>query len=413
MLFDTATPGTRMDNVNRNPRTGNKLWRKLSYAGKCLPAYAWQRMTRRHRQHPAHLIMALADHFEPSSIPGHDMGYAPPAVQDQRLETWSNEYPRNFAQFRDSDGQPFVHTYFYPAEQYDYARVEKLAQLCRSGWGEIEIHLHHGVGSPATAEGTRRQILNFRDALSERHGAMAYQEGSNEPKYIFVHGNFALANAAGGHGCGVDNEIEVLAETGCYADMTYPASVFHPAQVAKINALYECALPFRTRAPHRRGRDLQVGRAVSKFPIVVQGPWMLDFDRSSRSGIGRVENGALTRVNPPRVQRLGLWKQAAITVKGRPDWVFIKLHTHGMDPNDMDTVLREPMQQFLRELIAGAPERGEILHFVSAREMVNIMLAACDGREGNPTQFRNYRYRRGPRPSTDLLPAAPPVEVRA
>lgn len=402
-----------MDKIRTNRRTGSKLWRKLSYAGKCLPAYSWQRLIRRSRSNSPHLIIALADHFEPSNIPGNNMGYAPPEVQDQRLEIWANEYPRNFDQFCDSDGRRFVHTYFYPAEQYDFARVEKLAQLCRSGWGEIEIHLHHGIDSPASAEGTRRQILSFRDALSERHGSMTHEVGSREPKYIFVHGNFTLANAASGYACGVDNEMQVLAETGCYADMTYPAEVFHPAQVEKINSLYECALPFETRAPHRRGRHLRFGNEVSKFPIIVQGPWMLDFDRSSRNGLGRVETGALTGANPPRLRRLGLWKKAAITVQGRPDWIFIKLHTHAMDPNDTDAVLREPMQQFLRELITGAPERGEILHFVSGREMINIILAACAGREGNPDQFRDYRYRLGCPPSTDLLPAAPPVGVRA
>ena len=39
-------------------------------------------------------------------------------------------------------------------------------------------------------------------------------------------------------------------------------------------------------------------------------------------------------------------------------------------------------------------QRDEILHFVSAREMVNIMLAACDGREGNPGEYRDYRFKR-------------------
>jgi hypothetical protein len=287
-----------------------------------------------------------------------------------------------------------------------------LAELCRSGWGELEIHLHHGVETPASAEETRRQLTFFRDVLAQRHGCLAYEAGSSEPKYVFVHGNFALANSANGYACGVDNELQVLFETGCYADMTYPTSVFHPAEVRKINSLYECALPFEQRAPQRCGRDLEAGRPVSKFPFIIEGPWMLDLDRSSRNGWGKVENGALTHINPPTLRRLELWKNAGIVVKGRPDWVFIKLHTHGMDPNDMDTVLREPMQRFLQGLITGARDRGEILHFVSAREMVNIILAACDGREGNPGEFRDYKYRLAGTRSALLPQPSPAVAVR-
>jgi hypothetical protein len=44
--------------------------------------------------------------------------------------------------------------------------------------------------------------------------------------------------------------------------------------------------------------------------------------------------------------------------------------------------------------VEGAEQRGEILHFVSAREMVNIILAACDEREGNPAEYRDYRLQR-------------------
>ena len=391
----------------KRQRTGSRLLRKLKYAAKCLPSYGWQRLTRRVAHGRVHLILAVADHFEPSNIPGHGMGYAPEEVQNQRLETWCAEYPSNFDAFRDHKGRPFVHTYFYPAEQYDYARVEKLAQLCREGWGEIEIHLHHGVKEPATAESTRQQLIQFRDALALRHGCLAYANGDSSPKYIFVHGNFALANCAGGHACGVDSEMQVLAETGCYADMTFPTVAFHPAQIAKINSLYECDLPFDQAAPHRRGTALQARRPVTKYPFMVQGPWMLDADRSTRSRLGRIENGALTGINPPSLRRLALWKNAAITVQGRPDWIFIKLHAHGMNPEDTDTVLRGAMQKFLREIIVTAPERNEILHFVSAREMANIILAACDGREGNPGEFRDYRFRLGrARDSQSSLPAA-------
>jgi hypothetical protein len=57
-------------------------------------------------------------------------------------------------------------------------------------------------------------------------------------------------------------------------------------------------------------------------------------------------------------------------------------------------MLGAPIQNFLRELTQGAHARNEILHFVSARGMVNIMLAACDGRDGNPAEYRDYRLKR-------------------
>jgi hypothetical protein len=374
---------------------GSKLMRQLKYVSRCLPTYAWQRLTRTAPKGKAHLVIALADHFEPSSMPGEGSGFAPRDVQQQRIDTWCEAYPKNFADFRDHEGRPFTHTYFYPAEQYDRDLVQQVADLCHSGWGELEIHLHHGIDHPATEASTRRQLVSFRDALAHDHGCLSYEEGSRDPKYAFVHGNFALANCADGYACGVDNEMQILADTGCYVDMTYPTAAFHPAQIAKLNSLYECELPLDRRAPQSYGRDLHAGSPVNRFPFLVQGPLMLDFDRNSASGFGRLDNAALTGRNAPSLRRLDLWKKASITVGGRPDWLFIKLHTHGMDPVDRDNVLRAPMQQFLAALVNGAAERKEILHFVTAREMANIALAACDGREGNPGDYRDYRYKLG------------------
>lgn len=382
-------------------KMSSKLKRRLAYASKTLPSYLWQRCTRRAPSGQVHLIIAVADHFEPSSLPGNHAGYAPRDVQEQRVEAWCRRYPQAFAEFHDHDGHRFTHTYFYPAEQYDAGLVQQIADLCHSGWGELEIHLHHGVGDAATAESTRGQIVEFRDVLAREHGCLSYEDGSSAPKYAFVHGNFALANSAGGFGCGVDDEMQILADTGCYVDMTYPTTAFHPAQIAKLNAMYECSRPLQESAPHRHGRDLKAGRRVSTLPFLIQGPWALDFDRQARNGIGRFEDAALTAANPPSLRRLHLWKRAAIQVKGRPEWVFIKLDAHGMYPTDTDTILGADTQHFLRELVSGAGERNETLHFVSAREMANIALAACEGREGNPRDYRNYRYRL----AKDLSPA--------
>jgi len=93
------------------------------------------------------------------------------------------------------------------------------------------------------------------------------------------------------------------------------------------------------------------------------------------------------------MDRLRLWRQAAISVQGCPSWVFIKLHCHGMDPRDTPALLGHPMQQFLKSLTENSARDGHLVHFVTAREMTNILLAACDGREGNPGSFRDYRLR--------------------
>lgn len=375
-------------------KPGNGVSRRISRVGRWLPAYFWQRITRREATGHTHLIFTLADHFEPSITPDGTAARVPYAEQEQRLERWCREYPLQFREFRDAEERPFVHTYFYPAEQYDRAHIARLAEHCHAGWGEIEVHLHHGAGAvPDSAENTRRQLIEFRDTLARDHSCLSYSGGQTVPRYAFVHGNFALANSNEGRGCGVDNEIEILAETGCYADLTLPAAPFHPAQTAKINAIYECGLPLGERAPHGKGRNLARGRAPQIFPIIVQGPLMLDFKTREARRFG-IDNGALIRAIPASMHRLDLWKRAVIGVQGRPDWLFIKLHCHGMDPRDDQALLGAPMRQFLRDLVTSAKERCETLHFVSAREMVNIILAACDGREGNPGDYRDYQLKR-------------------
>jgi hypothetical protein len=395
MMDTKPTQSTKFAERARTGRRNVGLRQKLSYLSRWLPSYLWQRVARNRPPSRTHLIFALADHFEPGIVPGDGSARAPYPEQERRLVRWCHEYPLRFGAYLDAEGRPFVHSYFYPAEQYDQTLIARLAEHCRTGWGEIEIHLHHGVQVPDSAENTRRQLIEFRDRLAEEHDCLSYWGESAEPRYAFVHGNFALANSNHGRACGVDSEIQILAETGCYADMTLPTGAFHPAQIGKINSLYECALPLTERAPHRQGRNLSRGRAPQIFPLMVQGPLLPAFRSGGASGrLVRIDNAALTGPNPATLERLRRWKRAAISVEGRPDWLFIKLHCHGMDPRHEEAMLGSAMQDFLRKLTTGAEERSEILHFTSAREMVNIILAACDGKEGNPGEYRDYRLRR-------------------
>jgi hypothetical protein len=358
-----------------------------------LPAYAWQRCVRRLPDiAPLHLIIGVADHFEPmnrTEASGKPVDFR---EQERRLKRWCHEYPGAVSAWRDEEGQPLRHTYFYPAEDYDRSLLDRLAEHCHSGWGEIEIHLHHGVNSPDTKENTLRALVEFRDALADR-GCLSRENGSGSPRYGFVHGNWALANSDHGRFCGVDEEMQILADTGCYADFTLPAP--SSAQVGKINALYECTLPLNQRAPHRRGLDLQCGRPPGTFPLIIQGPLMINFGRQKHGWpFPAIENGELSEINNPTMRRLQLWREAGICVEGRPDWLFIKLHCHGLMARDESAMFGASIQNFLRELIDGGRNHGEYrVHFVTMREMVNIILAACDGSDGSPGEYRDYRFR--------------------
>jgi hypothetical protein len=367
--------------------------KKLAYAGKVLPGGMLRALARPVTQ-LVHLIIAVADHFEPSINPEDGQKYVSRREQEKRLDWWRGEYPKAVERWRDCEGRPLLHTYFYPAEQYDEGLLEMLADHCHAGWGEIEVHLHHGMAEPDTPENTRRLLSEFRDRLAYRHRCLAFEAGSELPRYSFVHGNFALANSAEGRYCGVDSEMKILAETGCYGDFTMPTATRHPGQTTKINSLYECALPMDKRAPHRRGIDLRVGHAPQLLPVIIQGPLLTALKRSFALRRLAIENGAITAANPMTLERLFCWKQARIHVSGRPDWLFIKLHCHGMDPTQNEVVVGGAFRKFLEDLVGGAQSRKETLHFVTTREMANIAFAACDGKVGNPGEYRDYRFKR-------------------
>src|ERR1700737_357359 len=89
----------------------HKIWSNIGW----LPAYIWQRAARNRMAptSPLHLIIAIADHFEPSMT--HEFRYADLREQERRLIAWCREYPRMAGPWVDSDGYCLRHTYFYPA----------------------------------------------------------------------------------------------------------------------------------------------------------------------------------------------------------------------------------------------------------------------------------------------------------
>jgi hypothetical protein len=331
-----------------------------------------------------HIMLAVCDHFEPYH---QTDGSQKEALR--RLDCWQTAFPKIQEGLLDADGNLPRHTFFFPVEQYDREVVAKLAELCQGGGGEAEIHLHH---EGDTADSLKNQLEKGRDLLAS-HGLLGISSGGS-PVYGFVHGNWALCNShPEGRACGVDNELSVLKDTGCYADFTMPSAPDR-CQSRKTNAIYyskDIGLP---RA-HDKGEDVRVGGSTPEDSLLlVQGPLCFNWYRRKVGILPRVENADLTGANPPTFDRFRLWKKARVHVSGRPDWIFIKLHTHGCKPSNMNMLLGEPMKHFYQSLVTSCSgSSAPSIHFVTAREMANIIHAAEAGAKGAPGQFRDYRYR--------------------
>ena len=71
---------------------------------------------------------------------------------------------------------------------------------------------------------------------------------------------------------------------------------------------------------------------------------MWDFSRRKRGLPYPAIEQRVASLHPPTMERLRLWRRAGIAVLGRPDWLFVKLHCHSMDPRDESTMFGEPMK---------------------------------------------------------------------
>jgi hypothetical protein len=338
----------------------------------------------RHRRGVTDIMLCVADHYEPMH------NHASAAVGDARVAAWRDRLPLLAREFVDADGRHPQHTFFFPIEQYTEAHLDILAALAAQGLGEVEIHLHH---EGDTADHLRRELLRFKQTLHTRHGLLS-RDPQGVVRYGFIHGDWALDNSLpDGSCCGVNDELTVLRDTGCYADFTMPAAP-SPAQTRTVNRIYYATGNPAAPRSHETGIRASVGRRPGDGSLLmVQGPLSLDWRRAKWGVVPRLENGSLHGGHPATLSRFANWLARGISVEGRPDWVFVKAHTHGALEHNAAVLLGPQMRDFHRLLLA-AYNDGERyrLHYVTAREMVNMIHAAEAGESGNPSVHRDYRY---------------------
>jgi hypothetical protein len=324
---------------------------------------------------PVHVFFFFTDHFEPGA------NYA-------IVQQWLDAYPKIAGRHRDANGRPWQHTWFYPAEQPFDRNLIALQQLVRGGYGEVELHLHHGNDNEATG----RDRFQRGIAYLQQFGFLKTAGG--ETHFAFIHGNWGLDNSNGPALCGINRELAMLRELGCFADYTF-SSIWWNSQPPTVNDIYMATDDDGPKS-YARGIPLRAGRRPEGDLMIFQGPLLFlpEFHpaRLYRSLGAEVENGEIHAAVPVTPARIDAWVRAGIHVEGRPEWIFIKVHAHGgTDQRDADEILGPELDRAL-EYMEKNYNNGTryTLHYINAREAFNLARAAADNRTGDPRQYYDY-----------------------
>jgi len=348
-----------------------------------LPTYLAQAASRararlRRRHATTHLMFLVCDHFEPRH------GAQNSEQPFERVRTWHREYARFQQRCRDSFGTAPLHSWFYPPH-HGPEHLARLARMAFDGLGEVELHYHHH----GDTEETLRSHLRASIDEYRRWGLLLESGAPPSTRFGFVHGDWALGNSCGGDYCGVNDELTILQELGCWGDFTMPSG--NRCQTRKINSIYYgVGDPARPKA-HDWGPDARVGQRDPQGLLLMQGPLAINWRAPDHP---RPENGSLTTRNWGRPDRIPTWIDCNVHVQGKPEWLFIKLHTHGAIERDFDALFGEKafeMHRVLNEQFNDG-ERFR-LHYVTAREAYNIAKAAENGEGGSPSDWLDYRVK--------------------
>jgi hypothetical protein len=331
-----------------------------------LPGYLKWRSSKP-AERPKRVWLSVADHYEPLWQKPSD------AIAQARVDTWRTRWPEIARRNLDSAGRPARYTFFYPEEEYRPALLNPLAEMSAQGIADVEIHIHHD------GEGERDfldRMSGFRDNLRRCHGLL--HESGGRTVFGFIHGNWALDNSRpDGRWCGLNNELTLLRDLGCYADFTLP-SVPDPAQAGLINTIYWATDdPARPRS-HETGVPVVPGGSgggkASGDLLLIPGPLHLNWHGRSWWK-PRIETGELAWNDRVRPERFALWLEAAPRIGYD---AFVKLFTHGAQERNSECLLGGgDLDLLYRGMKQECERQGIEIHFASAWEMYQAVNTAA------------------------------------
>jgi len=335
--------------------------------------YLKDRIRRRARaSRPKRAWVAITDHYEPWG-----MGASVETALG-RVGQWRDRWPKIAEDApRDAAGQRPQYSFFYPQEEYRRDLVEGIAEMVRLGVGDVEVHLHHDNEQPDTFV---RKVTDFCRRLTDDHGLLRQKDGRTV--FGFIHGNWALDNSRpDGRWCGLNGEIALLRDLGCYADFTMP-SLPSPTQGRVVNQIYWCTNN-RDGRPKSfdRGIEATVGGGRRGDLLMITGPVGVRFEGKL---LPRVESGEIAGYDMPTPARVRRWFDLAPMIG---DDLFLKLHTHGAQERTSEPMLRDGLSNLFLWLAEEADRRGIEIHWATAWQMYQAAEALIQPRS-SPSDSR-------------------------
>jgi hypothetical protein len=315
---------------------------------------------------PKRVWVAITDHYEPLG-----MGASVETALG-RVARWRERWPRIASDApRDADGQSPQYSFFYPQEEYRHDVLEGIAEIVRLGVGDVEVHLHHDND---TRDNFVRKVTEFCGRLTEDHGLLRKQNGRTV--FGFIHGNWALDNSRpDGRWCGLNGEIQLLRDLGCYADFTMP-SLPSPTQSHVVNQIYWCTSnPDQKPKSFDHGIEAELGAGQQGDLLMITGPVGVRFGARL---MPRVESGEIAGYDLPTPARIRQWFDVAPIVG---EDLFIKLYTHGAVERNLEPLLNDGLSNLYELLAEEAERRGMEIHWASAWQMYLAVDALVHGRE--------------------------------
>lgn len=290
----------------------------------------------------------------------------------RRVALWVKHWPEIARRHADSTGRPPQYTFYYPQEEYRPEILDALAEMRRAGVADVDVHIHHdGEGQQNFVD----RMSGYIETLVTRHGLLRLSHG--RPVFGFIHGNWALANSlAGGKWCGLNNEITLLRDLGCYADFTMPSGNSR-SQARTVNTIYwVCDDPSKPRS-HDWGVAVKPGALGKGDLLMIPGPFGLRWGERLAPRLETGEIACYDLATPHRIER---WLALAPRIGND---IFIKLYAHGaQDRNSSALLLQGGLDRMFPLLVDACGRYGHQLRYVSTWEMRQAVDAAAGANEG-------------------------------